>query len=357
MDAYYEGRDFIRAGIGLAINRGDAGIPMQEYVKSRWGSGSTSMRIAKETLHLKAAVAAGGVEPGNWGAELATAQAAGEEFLRFIRPQTILGRIPFLRHVPARVPVVSQVTGATGYYAGQGIARRPTRQAFVRTSLTASTIAAVAVYSNKLLRLMSVEAEVAIRDDLAAAAVEATDYAFISTNAANTMGEIPAGILYGAPSVASTGHVADDIEAALNLFTGSLATATWLTHPKLAVLAGLRSGNYGAASDVGARGGVLVGLPLITSEAVPFGDLILIDGSQIVVADDGAVVRSSPNASIEMNDDPTGDTITPTPASVTLVSLFQEDSTAILAERFISWLVTKPGAVVVVTGAAYANGA
>jgi hypothetical protein len=74
--------------------------------------------------------------------------------------------------------------------------------------------------------------------------------------------------------------------------------------------------------------------------------LALIDEAEIFLADDGSVtVDASEQASIEMSDTPAGSS-NPTVAasSVNLVSMWQTNSIALRAERFIWWGKRRAGA-------------
>jgi hypothetical protein len=90
------------------------------------------------------------------------------------------------------------------------------------------------------------------------------------------------------------------------------------------------------------RGGTLMGIPVIASQYAQdasggAGNLVvLVNASDIFLADDGAVtVDVSTEASLQMSNSPTGNSATAT--AVSLVSMFQTNSIALRAERFINW--------------------
>ena len=75
----------------------------------------------------------------------------------------------------------------------------------------------------------------------------------------------------------------------------------------------------------------------------------------IFTADDGGVaVDMSREASLEMESEPVGDSVTPTPTE--MVSMFQTNSVAIRAERWINWK-RRRAAVAVITGVNYGTSA
>jgi hypothetical protein len=100
------------------------------------------------------------------------------------------------------------------------------------------------------------------------------------------------------------------------------------------------------------NGGNLEGIPVITSQylasSASYGNMVVaLSANDIGLADDGAVdVKVSDQATIEMTDTPAGDATTPTAGSTAYVSMFQTNSLAILAERFITWKKLRSTAVV-----------
>ena len=342
------GMDFTRSAIALAVTQGNQ-REAAVYASSRWGSSSSPALI------LRSAV--GDLEYGNdrlWS----EAGRAGVAFLEMIRPRTVIGKMQGLREVPGLTPFVKQTGKATAYWAGEGSARPLSKGAFEYDTITPLTIAALSVMSNQLLQSANPAAELLIQNDLAKAVIQLSDSSFVDPLSAGQAGKSPASILYGVPTITASGNIANDIELATANFGGNLENAVWLMAPRLAVQIGLRAGVSGVAADLGARGGMLGGLPVITSSACAYytsdgGLVALVDASAIVLLDEGAEVTISDQATIEMDDAPTGNTLTPTAASTALVSLFQTESSAILVSRKINWEVTGNNAIVVLAGVDY----
>ena len=106
--------------------------------------------------------------------------------------------------------------------------------------------------------------------------------------------------------------------------------------------------------NFGMTGGNLFGYPAIVSDYAvrdTEGSVVaLINASQIWLADEGGIdVRASDQASIEMDDAPTNASAT-TPVETTMVSMFQTNSVAFLAERTINWARARESAVQYLTG-------
>src|SRR5262245_61191718 len=163
-------------------------------------------------------------------------------------------------------------------------------------------LSATAVFTKEMLTAS--QAELAIRDELVRAIAQALDTAFIDpTNAGSTIK--PAAVTTaaafdatgGSPSSAS---LADDIETLFTNFTGDLSRAYLVTSPGLA--AKLSSADRPL---VGARGGELQGVPVITSPYVPSGLIVLLDPSGVALAEGVSEIETSDKTTIEMVDVPT----------------------------------------------------
>jgi len=97
-------------------------------------------------------------------------------------------------------------------------------------------------------------------------------------------------------------------------------------------------------------GGTFNGVPVIVSEYLDNsagsagGIVILANARDIWLADDGQVtVDASREASLQMMDNPTNNSATPTHTS--MVSMYQTNSVALRAERFVNWAKRRTSAV------------
>lgn len=342
----YRGAGFVRTFISLLNSHDDRGA--LDFAAKNWGGASQPATI------MKAAVAAGTLGSQLWAGNLAEVQGAQLEFLDVVRPMTVVGRLANLRRVPIGAPVAANTSGAVAYFVGEGKIKPMTSAAFERRRLKNTKVVGLTVVSDELLRF-GVNAEITLRDDLAAAIATATDAAFVDRANTGVAGERPAAVTVGAVTIASSGtttaSIRTDVEAAIAAFRGNLISAAWVMHPRAAVAMGLRLSAAGEANDLGALGGTLAGLPVITSEAVAYststgGDIILLDAAGILFAEEGITPSRSDQAAIVMSDTPGSGNLVP-------VSLWQTGSICLMVERTINWEVGTPGAVVVVTGAKY----
>jgi hypothetical protein len=133
------------------------------------------------------------------------------------------------------------------------------------------------------------------------------------------------------------------------LAESSLAAPVWLmsskAHARLQLLR--------VTNDDGER---LAGFPALSSPAVAGLKLLASDRVAISVSDQVGI-RVSPHASLEMDDAPTHDSVTPT--ETTLVSMFQTGNIALQLLTFVDWTLVAPSdtngskGVVSLNGASY----
>ncbi len=286
------------------------------------------------------------------------------EFLAWLRPQTIIGKfgtgnVPNLRAVPFNVAITGQISGGAGYWVGEGKAKPLTNFTFDRQTLGWSKVAAISVITEELARFSSPSAEALVRDGLRDALVARLDIDFVDPAHAAVANVTPASITNGLTPLTSTaGMTADsvrhDLQALLNAFITSnanVADLVLIIPNTIALGLSLMTNAIGNREfpGLGINGGELAGIPVITSQyanTAASGDMAIAVNAQLVgLADDGAVaVEASREASLEMSDAPTGDSLTPTGSQ--LVSMWQTNSIALKAERFINWKKLRTGAVV-----------
>lgn len=351
----------------------EKGIEFARYVKclaAAKGFPSQALEIAKATYPeqvriqnvLKAAVSAGTTTDPTWAGALVDYQNFAGDFVEFLRPQTIIGRfgtgnIPSLFQVPFNVKIPGQTSGGSAYWVGQGAPKPLTKFDFANITLGFAKVANIAVLTDELVRFSNPSAETLVRNALASAIIERIDIDFIDPAKAAVANISPASITNGSTAIASTGDPDTDIDALFGAFIAanlSPASGVWIMSAMTALALSRRKNALGQREypEITLTGGTLAGLPVIVSQYV--GNLlILANASDIYLADDGqVVVDASREASLEMSDTPTNNSLTPSTAQV--VSMFQTNSIAIRAERFINWQKRRNDAVAYVTGVNYA---
>lgn len=340
---------FVRIAIANALAKSEGEV---EYVaRSKFGDESLACRIAQQgglqmLAVAKAEVAAGATVSGSWAEILAETERAATEFFALVRERSLLGRITGLRRVPLRTRLMGVASGFAAHWVGEGKAVPVSAAIFDETAIARRKVAALTVVTDELLESADPMAEITIRDDLVGAVVEAINASLIDPANNGTAGVEPASITNGVPSVAATGDGLADIRQLIDIFPGDLERAVLIGSPN----------SFAAMHDplvlpgLGVRGGNALGIPAIASTAAG-STLALVDPDGIAWGGADTEIRTSREATIEMLDSAlTGDSfgvVPPTAAST--VSLWQTNSSALVAEQHVNWEAARPS-VATLTG-------
>lgn len=314
---------------------------------------------------MKAAVTAGSTTDPTWAAPLVDSyQRFAGDFIEFLRPQTIIGKfgsgnIPSLRNVPFNIEVTGQTSGGSAGWVGEGKAKPVTRFDFNAVKLGWAKIAAISVITEELMRFSNPAADAIVRDQLAETVIARQDADFIDPTKAEVLNVSPASITNGVTPITSAGPTADDIREDVAAIMTAYITANvspaggvWIMNELQALRLSLMQKPLGDSREfpgITMKGGDFLGFPAITSQYVPAGTVIFANASDIFLADDGFInVDASREASLEMETAPTHNSTTPT--GVAQVSMWQTNSIAFRAERYINWKKRRASAVQVLTG-------
>lgn len=316
---------------------------------------------------MKATVEAGTTLDATWAAPLVDYQNFAGDFVEYLRPRTILGQfgnggVPSLNRIPFNVRIAGQTSGGQAYWVGEGAPKPLTAFDFTATELRWNKIATIAVLTNELIRFSNPSAERLVRDGLAAAVIERADIDFIDPNKTAVANVSPASITNGATAIPSSGSTADDVRADIQaLWAPFIAArnaprnAVYIMDSSTALALSLMQNPLGQSEFPGLtmNGGTFMGVPVVVSDYLPVssagGMVVLVNASDIWLADDGQVtIDSSREASLQMLNNPTNNSATGTATS--MVSMFQTNSTAFLAERYINWARRRASGVAYLTG-------
>lgn len=352
-DEAFAGQNYTRMVIAKTLARIDD-VSAVGIAHKRWGQSSPQL-----VESIKAAVAGGGTESGEWGAELVHIDRYTGDFIEYMYSRTVFDKLP-LREVPANVNIAGQDGAATGYWVGQSKSIPLSKADFMDVNLTPLKVAALAVVSKELLRDSSPSAEKLVRDALVEASAQRVDQTFLSATAASS-GVSPAGILNGVSAGASSGNDIDAVIADVKALYASFIAANnadglqFVTTQSLAKSLGLMQNALGnwAFPGLSANGGSLLGDPLVAGGNVGAGDMILLKPSDIYkIGDRGVEVSLSTEAAIQMDSAPDGASDTPT-ANASVVSMFQTDSVAIKVVRPLNFAKRRASAVAYIGDADY----
>ena len=312
-------------------------------------------------LFLKAAVGAGTTAGATNAAPLAYLRDLPEEFMKWVRPLTIIGRIPKLRSTPFNVRMVGQTSGGSAGWVGEAKPKPLTKFDFAQSTLGIAKLAAIAVISDELAMLSAPSAESVVRDSLGGAIVQQQDHDFIDPAITEIANVRPASITNAVTPLVSSGTdaaaVVKDIRALLDaLVVKNPDPSGWavIMPNTLALTLSLMQNALGQNQfpSMSVTGGSLNGIPVVASQAAAFGApattagnlVIALNAPDILLADDGSVaIDVNRTGALEMSDAPTQDGAAGTGAS--LVSLWQNNLLAIRAERHINWKKRRPEAV------------
>jgi HK97 family phage major capsid protein len=266
---------------------------------------------------MKAAVASGTTTDATWAAPLVEYTNFAGDFINFLRPQTILGKfgtngIPSLRSIPFNVRIKGQTSGGAGYWVGEGAGKPLTKFDFSDVELRWAKVANIAVLTDELVRMSSPSAELLVRDSLRDALVARLDVDFVNPAKAAVANVSPASITNGVTAVVATGTDSDafktDAKTMMNAFIAAnldLNDGVWIMQSTQALAFSMMQNALGQQEYPGMtmQGGRLLGLPVIVSQYVPTGVIVLAAASEIYMADDGQVmIDSSREATLEMLD-------------------------------------------------------
>jgi HK97 family phage major capsid protein len=319
---------------------------------------------------MMAAVATGDTTTAGWASEWVYAQNLANEFIEFLRPMTIVGRLPKLRRVPFNIRMGSMTGGTTGYWVGQAKPIPVSKATSSSLSLGITKAAGIVTMDDELIRSSSPAAEILIRDDLAKALVQLTDLSFIDPNQGGIVNIQPQSMLYQVTPINPSGTNAAAVSADIaSLFATAIAanldpsTGVFIMSPTVALKLSLMLTANGVAQypNININGGTWQGLPVIVSQAAKiagspqFGEMIvLLLQEEILLADDGQVtVEVSKEAALELLDNPTNSGAGATTAT-SMISMFQTHSVAIKAVRYINWTKRRAQAAAFIQAANYA---
>jgi len=363
-----KGTAFVRYIAAQAMSKGNLQQAVQIAQREAWKDTPEVAQVlnfaaAEGTTVLKAAVAPANTYDTTWASPLVQLQYMASEFIDLVRAATILDKLAGgMRRVPFNIRVPLMSSGSTAYWVGEGSSKPMSSAAFDTITMTFAKVAALVAFTNESLRFSNPSLEAMIRQDMVAAIAKKLDTDLLdSTKVVGTGsgGPSPASLTNGVTAVAATGTDADAARANIRTVLTTMAAldldmtgGTWVMHVNQAIAFSLMLNTLGQREfpDITAGGGTLAGFRVITSTNVPSSGGSPTDGymiafilpGEILLADDGNVtIDSSNQASLQFDSAPDS----PISASTVYRSLWQENMTAVLAEREINWRKRRTGVV------------
>ena len=365
----------VGAGGALLVRRNlEKGIPFTRYAMALARAKGNLMQAAELAkkydgstpevgIVLRAAVAAGSTSDTTWAGPLVQYNDMVSEFIEYLRPQTVLGRLTDLRRVPFNTRIPRQTAGTTGSFVGEGSPKPVGKLDFDNVTLPWAKASCIVVLSDELVRLSSPSAEALVRADLAAGISQYLDKRLLDPSFAGVANVSPASLTHAVTARASTGATLgaldDDVAYLYRQYSTNELTLTngvWVMAPGTAINLSMMRTNQDqkAFPGLSMRGGEFYGLPVITSNNVTAGGsptdphMILIDQGEVLLADDGQMmIDMSSEASLQMNDAPSA-------GAQSLVSLWQNGLLGVKVDRWIYWTKRRSAAVQFIDNANYA---
>ena len=256
------------------------------------------------------------------------------EFIELLRAETIVDKLaPSMRKAPFNAKIPGAATGAVAAWVGEGQAKPATNPTFNSIKIEHHKLAGIVVRTDELLKLSSPSTDQMLRDDLIEATTTLIDTTFMDASAKTD--DRPAGVLNGATKVTATGKTSAEYDADIAALNNTFISQNLSLTGAYYVMSATRASAMGRLRDAlgnpyyrGMSNGpgekTLEGLPVIESENA--GAVIaLIKPSELYLADEDQVeLAFSDQATIDMG-------------STTLVNLWQQNMSAIRAERHITW--------------------
>lgn len=315
-------------------------------------------------MFVKSAVVAGS-QQGTWGGDLADYSYVGREWVTKVSRKTVRGQLNAIR-AGFNVRTIVETTGASATFVPSGGPIFVQALSITDTALLdLLKLATICVFTRESVQTWGPAVQANIEDRLGLALIRGDDSAFLDPDKAAVAGERPASILNGVSPLGDLTNTAAgalaDIETMLaaHVDAGSdLDRVLIACHPRTCLALSLlqTSGGNAAFPALGATGGSILGVPVVTSvgcvrSGSPTERIIAaLDGGKIVVADDGAIdLAASAVTSLQMDDAASQSAHTGTATSVT--SMYQTESVALRARRYANWQRADASAVSWMTSA------
>lgn len=356
-----KGTNFARIAIAIARAKGDP-VQARLLAELAWGVTSPAATI------LRAAAAAGSLSDPTFAGNLADYRVAAADFLDALRPMTILGKISGYRRIPDHTKVQRLTAGSTAGWVGSGSPVRVSALAGDLVTLETFKMGTIVVLTDELAKLSKPSAEGVVRTDLLGAVAQNSDRSFIDPAAAGEAGVTPASVTYGATAIPASGTTAAALRADLRALFRTVTDAGvnlvapyLITDRKTAI--GLALLDSELTRDVNVNGGMLAGVPLITSASMPqysnndspavnTGYIALIDAAELLLCDENeATIDMSSQSTLQMDSAPDS----PATAGTVMLSLYQNNLKAWRVLRSINWKMGRTGATAYISNAAYAE--
>lgn len=295
---------------------------------------------------LKAAVPAMGMSDADLNG-LTDARHITTQFTPFLRQRSLFYALVEgggMTRVGLRQRVGYTTLAASAFIAGEGAAVPLSRMEVPATGIPRSHANALIILTDDMIRNMGVAGEALISRELRRAIAPAVDAKFIDLIVDSAT-----------PALTSAGNTAANAAADLAALLSAVeptaeSRLTWALSPDVGILASTLvtpSGGF-LFPDMSPTGGEMLNTEAIVCDALQAATIMLVDATGLAGDSELITIDASNQTSIEMLDAPTNNSVTPTPSTV--VSMFQTDSTAVLATSWFGAYRFRDTAVATMSG-------
>lgn len=242
------------------------------------------------------------------------------------------GILSSTRQVPVGRTVGAVSTAISGFTVGEASCKQVSKLALTSGVLDPQKSHALVAVSNELLKHGGPEVQALITKELISATVIATDGGFLTT--------LLSGVSIGTSSGQTSESVRADLAQLLSAVpTDNMSKLFVVTTPLIckmwAAMGATGTNGAGAFLEMGPQGGTILNIPVIASDAVTAGQVILLDATGLAAGSDQIILNVMEEGTIIPDSSPDS----PQVASTNVVSLWQSNLSAILCERW--WGVEK----------------
>jgi HK97 family phage major capsid protein len=227
-----------------------------------------------------------------------------------------------------------EVVGAVSDWVAESAVKPLSAFQFDSLAIAPFKMATTVVVSRELLQFSKPAMQTILGRSLPRANAAFMDRQFLDPTVTLIAGERPASITNGAAEQISSGNSAAQILSDLQAMIaalGSFESPFWVMRPSTAAFIASTSPTLFAQLKATPDGGYLAGCPVLNSMNSP-QQITLLDASDVQYADDDAVSLDTAQHADVLADN--GES----PATTTVINLFQRNLTAIRSERTVSWL-------------------
>lgn len=299
---------------------------------------------ARVALMIRSAISAGTVADAAYAGNIVGYHSVASGFVESLRSISVFDRMLAdlaMRRVPLRTRLAVSSVAAVGAEVDEWEAVPVSSLAIAGPGLSPRKVMALIAVTNEVLDGAGSAGSALLARELRAGVASATDGAFLGGL-----------VTSGTATIAGTASPLADLGNLLDVVNTTGAGWPYLvvdarTANRLATKT--TTGGDQAYPGMTPKGGELAGVPMLVSDQAPAADssgyaAMLIDASAIVGDSETVTVDASEQAALQMM-------TTPAEGAQSMVSMFQVNSTALLASRWFGYELTRSSGVAVVTGA------